>query len=119
MGAEGTAEVHNKRAAAARSSKICFREGWRACKENNIGSVEAAFFDGLDDGWFAACFGEGACNDFFIKKAEISGSKTGFFEKRFKFGTEERRSAGNDDSGGSHGLSGNSIPACDRRAGSM
>ena len=68
--------------------------------------VEAVLFDRLDDGCLAARFGEGACDDFFIEKTEIRGGKTGFFEKRFEFGTEERGSAGDNDSGGSHGSSG-------------
>jgi len=106
MGAEGTAEIHDECTAAPCSGEISFREGGGPRKENNISAVEAAFFDWLDDGWFSSRFGEGAYNDFFIEKAEIGGGKAGFFEERFEFGTEERRSAGNNDSGGSHGLSG-------------
>jgi len=91
------------------AAKLSFREGGGPRKENNISAVEAAFFDWLDDGWFSSRFGEGAYNDSSSRRRKSAAAKRDFFEERFEFGTEERRSAGNNDSGEAMGCQGNSI----------
>ena len=63
------------------SSRFAFGEGRRASEENNPGFVEAVFFDRLDDGGFAASFGENTGDGFFVDQAEIGGREAAFFEQ--------------------------------------